>query len=129
MAVTFKKKTEKILSTNAKARKLLGALAVEHGEDRVYKVWSHWLDHRDIAGLRWPIGKFLEEFNSTSAAMGNEPEVDLEESNRIINENLARKHAREEAEHAKQRAQEEYEKLHEDELFGPPAPLAHQDEI
>jgi hypothetical protein len=65
-----------------------------------------------------------------AAKASAEEEVDFEEAQLIIDENISRKHAKEKAERAKQRAQEEYEKLHEDELFGPPAPrLAHQDEV
>jgi pyruvate kinase len=63
---------------------------------------------------------FAKQFDESGIlAAGERPEYSAEqmaEINKIIDENLARKHAREEVEREKRRAEEEYARAHQDEI-------------
>lgn len=92
----------------------------ESGSDsaEVEASFRAWLLTRSTTGLKHPLTAFEKEFDEASAIarVNREDEIDLAEVNRIVDENLAKKKAIDEAEAEERRAQEEYERLHQDEI-------------
>jgi hypothetical protein len=101
--------------------------AQECDDQEIQDRFKAWLRRRDITGLTHPLPMFAKEFAQAGIqAALDRPEytpAQMAEINREIDEQIAKRQAREAEEEAKRRAEEEWQAAHVDELFGPPAPV------
>lgn len=113
MATIFGQGTGKVLQVGKRDQEIIRkALDLTGSEVELTRHWKHWLGQRNLEGLKYPLGKFLEELPGIIAAdSSSEPSLTREQE-AAIRANIDRQSEKEKTEldleHAQKEEQEQF---------------------